>query len=153
MESTGATKSWLILPSGIRLDNPQPFTYEAKDTGVQNFIYVSTNEFSCNDTSFFKTYVEQPFKLFIPNAFSPNGDGLNEVFSYSISGANRMEIFIYNRWGEQVFHSEMLNDFWNGKINNTGENALSGVYIYKIRVVSAADGTSLYKTGQVSLIR
>lgn len=153
LESTGATKSWLILPNGIRLDNPQSFTYEAKDTGVQNFIYVSTNEFSCNDTSFFKTYVEQPFKLFIPNAFSPNGDGLNEVFSYSISGASRMEISIYNRWGEQVFHSEVLNDFWNGKINNRGEKALSGVYIYKIRIVSAADGSSLYKTGQVSLIR
>tara|TARA_R110002050_G_scaffold49818_1_gene115518 strand:- start:4888 stop:7077 length:2190 start_codon:yes stop_codon:yes gene_type:complete len=153
LESSGATKSWLILPNGIRLNNPSSFTYEAKDTGVQNFIYVSTNEFFCNDTSFFKTYVEQPFKLFIPNAFSPNGDGLNEIFAYSISGANRLEIFIYNRWGEQVFHSQKLNDYWNGNINNTGEKALSGVYIYKIRVVSSADGTSLYKTGQVSLIR
>jgi len=153
LESFGATQSWLILPNGSRRENPSSFTYKAQDTGIQTFTYISTNEFSCNDTSLFKAYVEQPFKLFIPNAFSPNDDGLNDLFAYSLSGANSMEISIFNRWGEIVFHSEKINEFWNGKIQNTGQIALSGVYIYKIRVVSSADGTSIYRKGQVSLIR
>lgn len=153
LESQGSTKSWLILPNGRRVDNPISFIYEAQDTGLQSFTLISTNEFSCNDTSFFNAYVEQPFKLFIPNAFSPNGDGLNDLFGYSLSGAQEVNITIFNRWGEVVFQSEKLNDFWNGNIQNTGKPATGGVYVYKIKVVSAADGSSLSRSGQVTLIK
>ena len=153
LESLRSTKSWLILPNGRRIENPVSFTYEAQDTGVQSFTLVSTNEFSCNDTSFFKAYVEQPFKLFMPNAFSPNGDGLNDVFAYSLSGARKVSISIFNRWGEVVFQSNKLNEFWNGKIQNTGRDASGGVYVYKIRVFSAADDSSLSESGQVTLIK
>lgn len=153
IETLGSTKSWLILPNGRRVENPVSFMYEAQDTGIQSFALISTNEFSCNDTSFFKAYVEQPFKLFIPNAFSPNGDGLNDDFAYSLSGAKKVSITIFNRWGEVVFQSEKLNDFWNGSIQNTGKPASGGVYVYKIRVISAVDDSSLSKSGQVTLIK
>jgi gliding motility-associated-like protein len=153
LDNIGATESWLILPTGSRIDDPIPFTYEAKDTGIQTFIYISTNEFSCNDTSVFKTYVEQPFRLYIPNAFSPNSDGTNDVFAYSASGANKLILSIFNRWGEEVFHSNTIGEFWNGQIMNSGEIAPGGVYVYRITIVSRADGTPLSRTGQVSLIR
>jgi gliding motility-associated-like protein len=153
VENFGATESWIILPTGSRIDNPVAFTYEAKDTGVQTFTYISINEFGCNDSSVFKTYVEQPFRLYMPNAFSPNSDGINDVFAYGISGASQIALSIFNRWGEEVFHSNTIGEFWNGQVMNSGKTAPGGVYVYRITIVSREDGTPLSKAGQVSLLR
>lgn len=153
LSANGADKSWLLLPNGRRLENPIDFTYEAKDTGVQEFIYISTNAFGCKDSTIFKAYVEQPFKLFMPNAFSPNGDGLNDVFAYSVSGVSKLELTILNRWGEIMFRSNTIGEFWNGRVNNSEKEASGGVYVYRIIITSREDGSSLLKTGQVSLIR
>jgi hypothetical protein len=60
---------------------------------------------------------------------------------------------IFNRWGEEVFRSNTIGEFWNGQIMNSGKIAPGGVYVYRITIISSADGTPLSKSGQVSLIR
>tara|TARA_B110000459_G_scaffold204082_1_gene264120 strand:- start:1058 stop:3949 length:2892 start_codon:yes stop_codon:yes gene_type:complete len=71
-------------------------------------------------------------KVYIPNAFTPNGNGRNELFK--VMGTNILSINgkIYNRWGELVFEWNDINDGWDGTFRN--EPASSGVYIYKITV-------------------
>ena len=71
-------------------------------------------------------------KVYIPNAFTPNGNGRNELFK--VMGTNIISINgkIYNRWGELVFEWNDINDGWDGTYRN--EPAPSGVYIYKITV-------------------
>jgi gliding motility-associated-like protein len=67
-----------------------------------------------------------PITIFIPNAFTPNGDGLNDEFSAFGQNICDFEMIIYDRWGEEVFHSHDLNEKWNGTYN--GKKAEDGVY-------------------------
>lgn len=66
------------------------------------------------DTSF-SVFVKDDYKLFIPNAFTPNMDGLNEVFDFYAEGFREMEYFrIYSRWGDLVYEFTGMNDSWDG---------------------------------------
>ncbi len=146
--------SELILPNGRKMINPSnDVTFSAKDTGVQRFIHIVYNEFNCSDTTIVETYVQQPFRLYIPNAFTPDGDGLNDVFSYSILGTRNFEIRIVNRWGQLVFQSKDPGFFWNGSMQNEGEVLPGGVYTYIIDVIDKETGNGVAKRGTVSLIR
>ncbi|MEX0966941.1 MAG: PKD domain-containing protein [Bacteroidia bacterium] len=70
--------------------------------------------------------------VWVPTAFSPNGDGYNDTFSATAIGIHSFKMEIYTRWGEQVFSSGDLNQSWDGSIN--GKPAQAGVYLYKLRV-------------------
>jgi len=146
--------SSIILPSGRKIFNPdKELVYIAQDTGIQRFIHVVENEFGCTDTTVFETYVQQPFRLYVPSAFTPNGDQMNDVFSYSILGTNNFQIRIVNRWGQIVFQSEDPSYFWNGRMQNEGELLPGGVYTYVIEVIQKETGSGAVKRGTVSLIR
>ena len=87
--------------------------------------------------------------LYIPNIFTPNGDGANDFFSIKILGFERIELEIYDRWGTAVFSG--AND-WNGKWMNKGENCPAGVYFYVVKAYRA-DGRLFYRTGSLTLTR
>ncbi len=94
--------------------------------------------------------IEQTFKLFFPTAFSPNGDGLNDVFEPIGLFAEEYELIIFNRWGELIFASRDFDRAWDGTINE--RDAPEGVYVYK---VSAKDelGRSFSEKSTVTLTR
>ena len=89
--------------------------------------------------------------IFIPNAFHPGGL-FNEVFFSSNAFVSSIDysLDIYNRWGENIFHTNDPHAGWNGKTN--GKSAPEAIYIYRLRVKNA-DGNDMVKTGSVTLIR
>ncbi len=90
-------------------------------------------------------------ELYIPNAFTPNGDGKNDRFKPS--GTNQPEEFemqIFSRWGEQLFKTNLLAEGWNG--DNRGEKLPAGNYIYTISYKNNSN-VIVYKKGTVTLIR
>jgi gliding motility-associated-like protein len=87
--------------------------------------------------------------LFIPDIFSPNGDGNNDVLYVRGFGLGRIEFVIYNRWGQEVFRSNDQRKGWDGTFN--GQPATSGSYFYSFR--GFAGETVLEKTGEIALIR
>lgn len=91
-----------------------------------------------------------PLKLVIPNIFTPNGDGINDLFFIPSDYVSKFNITIYNRWGDQVFYSFYRNFTWDGK---KGDNLLpDGMYYY---IVSYTDRTHKPKNinGFLTLIR
>ena len=72
--------------------------------------------------------------IFVPNAFTPNGDNMNDVFLPEISGADDYEFIIFNRWGGEVFKTHDANEGWNGQMNNSGERLPQGVYTWVINI-------------------
>ncbi|WP_188316202.1 gliding motility-associated C-terminal domain-containing protein [Chitinophaga agrisoli] len=91
-----------------------------------------------------------PDGIFIPNAFSPNGDGLNDelrVYGYIIKDIHFM---IFNQWGEKVFETNTQNRGWDGQYK--GRMQPSGVYIYVCKL-QLTDGSVVEKKGAVNLIR
>ena len=71
-------------------------------------------------------------QIIIPNVFTPNGDGKNDIFYFTIRGAQCFHCIIYNRWGIQVYQLNNINSGWDGKIQQTGELAADGTYYYLI---------------------
>lgn len=92
-----------------------------------------------------------PANIYIPNAFTPNGDGMNDVWMPSLTGVEQFNIHIFNRWGEVIASGEEVLSGWDGNVN--GVSSPNGVYVYKISGWNA-DRTKFYEyTGSINLIR
>lgn len=91
-----------------------------------------------------------PPTLYVPTAFTPNGDDLNDIFSSFGEFVEEFDMEIYDRWGKLIFHGTDQQKGWDGRIN--GQAASEGVYVFKIRVVGY-DGQVLTRSGSVTLLR
>ncbi|MBX7109745.1 MAG: gliding motility-associated C-terminal domain-containing protein [Chitinophagales bacterium] len=91
-----------------------------------------------------------PNTLGIPNAFTPNGDGLNDVFQVHNLNIATFSCKIFNRWGQMIFYTSDLNEGWNGEFKGVPEE--TGTYVYFI-TATFLDGTSETRRGNVTLIR
>ncbi len=95
--------------------------------------------------------VEKPYALYSPNAFSPDGDGINDFFKVSGQGMIDFVIQIYNRWGQMVYKSTDLSQGWDGTFK--GKNLPTGSYVYKIKTSKYGVEQKLVKSGSIALIR
>jgi gliding motility-associated-like protein len=99
--------------------------------------------------SFHVTVVEQD--VFVPSAFSPNGDGINDIFHVTARKLITLQEFkIMNRWGQQIFETRDISKGWDG--NFKGKMQDPGVYYYMIKVASPTGKTQFLK-GDITLIR
>ena len=90
--------------------------------------------------------------VFIPNAFSPNGDGNNDAFKMPIIyGIEQTEFIVFTRWGNIAFQARNYLDGWDGKIK--GIEAEVGTYFYQIRYTCLQDGKKYIRSGDVILVR
>ena len=95
--------------------------------------------------------VEKPYALYSPNAFSPDGDGINDFFKVSGQGMIDFVIQIYNRWGQMVYKSTDLSQGWDGTFK--GKNLPTGSYVYKIKTSKYGVEQKLVKSGSIALVR
>ncbi len=112
-----------------------------------------TNKGECFDTTYTVIHVELPSKLEIPNVFSPNGDGVNDLFFLRTSNLTSVKATIYDRWGNLVYEVESSsgNIEWDGK-TQYGKEAAAGTYFYII-TASGKDLEPYDTKGTISLFR
>ena len=109
-----------------------------------------TNPLGCRDSAY--TLVEGPVIVYIPNAFTPNNDGINDAFQVVISDVVYYEINIFNRWGEEVFYSNDPDEAWIGNVKGGDYYAQPGLYNYRLRWKgSRTDAEEL--SGTIELMR
>jgi len=132
---------------------PNP-THEFINPGTYNVSLIVQSTQGCTDTIIKEVTFKPFYTFYAPNAFTPNGDGLNDVFIPKGVGFNneKFNLYIYNRWGELVFETADYNLGWDGN-TSSGNPAPQGVYTW-IVLLKTFDGTDLlYRhTGQVSLL-
>lgn len=118
-------------------------------------LYVEGNADGClSDTSITITVLpvfDEDFSIYIPNSFTPNNDGLNDLFAPKGENIEFITFLIYNRWGELIYQSYESFPSWDGFSN--GKLVPSGVYIYFVRYIKADTGALKQKQGSVTLIR
>jgi gliding motility-associated-like protein len=115
-------------------------------------LYV-VNSYGCRDTVQHPVRVLPEFEWWIPNAFSPNEDGVNDGFNVKGISIVDVKLSIFNRWGDQIFFSEGRNNRdWDGSIVGESNKAQDGTYVYQVRVQDVW-GKFHEKVGQVYLIR
>jgi len=83
-------------------------------------------------------FKEQEFNLFIPNAFTPNNDGVNDVFLVQGNAVDttQFEMTIFNKWGQPIFHTEDIQEAWLGDFEGNGYYISDEIYYYLIRTKS-----------------
>jgi len=89
--------------------------------------------------------------VFYPNAFSPNGDGVNDLFLLKGYFLDQFEMKIFDRWGKVVHQSTRVNQGWNGR-NTAGKAMPEGVYVFQVSGIGQ-NGTAFERTGTLSLLR
>jgi gliding motility-associated-like protein len=89
----------------------------------------------------------------IPTGFTPNGDGLNDVFRVvGLKYQDLVDFRVYNRWGQQVFYTNNYKDGWDGTFNGVKQDM--GTYFYTIIVARPGGaGNDIVYKGEVTLIR
>ncbi len=124
--------------------------------GEYKSLFISSN--GCDSTVITRIVKTQPAlcdsitcRMYIPNAFSPNGDGINDNFEIFTPVAKITQMDIYDRWGELVSSLNNISPKWNGK-TKAGKNLHEGVYVYVI-YGSCSNGKKFIKSGDVTLIR
>lgn len=109
------------------------------------------NELGCTDTLTRQLCVENRVEMFVPNVFSPNGDGNNDVFKIESFGLGEARWEIYNRYGEKVFTSSDLNDYWDGTFG--GQILDPEVFVIHIRYTDQATGEPGVHVSSLTLVR
>lgn len=110
-----------------------------------------TDDAGCSASASLIIYIECNEIIEVPSAFSPNGDGKNDLFRLLVKGPVELNSFIvFNRWGQVVFETNDLNAGWNGQFNNTDQAV--GTYVYSITAKNT-DNETIILQGNVTLIR
>lgn len=154
-QEEGATYQW--TPSDI-VQNPTSSSTVATPPQSTTFTVDITDMSGCSTS--IEVPVEvimimcEPPTIFLPNAFSPNGDGTNDIWQIRHPEINRdyiieMDLFVYNRWGQLVFESHSPENGWDGTFK--GELLGPDVFGYYLRIV-CVDGDSFSDKGNVSLL-
>lgn len=148
--STGAIGwSWDFGTAGLVSAEPDPvITFPEPGSFPVRLAIVDT--LGCVDTLVKVIRVAPEFNLYLPTAFSPDGDGLNEVFGVEGTGIVKFHLRIFDRWGKVIFETEDPAQGWDGTID--GKKPVPGVYPYMFRFLGPS-GQTADRYGNVTLVR
>ena len=150
--SNGAAFEWSpsygLSATDIR--NPVALFQEGSE-GIR-YKLIIYNEDGCADSAYINIKIfSTKATIFVPSAFTPNGDARNDVIRPIAVGIKQIEFFrIYNRWGQLVFSTTINGQGWDGRIN--GQLQGNNVYVWEVKAVDY-DGKPFFKKGLVTLIR
>lgn len=123
---------------------PLPACYEV--------ILQITDANNCPDSDTVQVCIQPTYSIYFPNAFTPNNDGVNTTFGGMGEGIKQYNMWIFNRWGEMIFHTDDMARQWDGRRKGEGEICLQDVYIYKAEVVDIFNQEHIY-LGKVTLVK
>ncbi len=142
--------NWYFISNAQYQSNLQNPTFIYTEAGEYPITLVVISDHGCKDTAIKLIIVGEDFGIFVPNAFTPNGDGLNDVFQPKGFGIIKYALRMFNRWGEELFYTEDFFHPWDGVYQ--GRLSQDDIYIWKINVVDVFSKAHEY-TGHVTLIK
>jgi gliding motility-associated-like protein len=147
--STGPNLTYTWSPA-TGLDDP--FTIHPTVSGDRDMQYILTvsNEVGCMDKDTVSIRFMKGPAIYVPTAFTPNGDGLNDVLRFSSVGVEQIRFEIFNRWGQRVFLSTDPANGWDGRVK--GKIPDTAVFVWSAKG-TGFNGLPLVSSGTVTLIR
>ncbi len=152
----GVSYDWTIMDM-YYLNSVEPvFTFPNEVPGDYDVCLLVTNSDGCTDLSCGTVVVSDQFSIFVPNCFTPNTDGRNELFKPSIRGESLIQTYefkIFNRWGDVLFTTNDINDGWYGEVDGGEYFASDAVYSWKIKIMPKDGLEPFEQTGHLTVVR
>ena len=143
---------WLFGDGGTAYDTDPVHAYHVINSENMLVRLTVTNGDGCSDDTTMIVPVVDNFALWVPNSFTPNHDGNNEIFQPVVNDVAYYQLEIYNRTGELFFVTNSTELGWDGTVN--GKPVQTGVYVWRITYAKYADPTYYYvREGELILIR
>ena len=142
--------NWDFQIGSSIIQNP---TFDFENAGTFQVELLVTSIDGCTDLAYNTVLIEDQFLVYVPNAFTPNDNGVNEMFLpvfYGLDPVN-YDFYIFNRWGELIFDAHHPDVGWDGTYN--GVKSPEGVYVYKIIARDQINGEMREFVGHINLIR
>lgn len=149
----GATYDWTFDTVGTStLTNPM-VTFPDYVGGIYNVCLETQSINQCYDSVCHYVVIQDEFLIYVPNAFTPDADGVNDVFIPILQGEDPLsyQLMIFNRWGELIFESNNKLIGWDGTHKNI--KSKEDVYVWKIRAKKKSSGEKVERVGHVTLLR
>jgi gliding motility-associated-like protein len=154
LNATGGKGYLWSPPTGLSATNiPNPVAvYDNESSGGIKYRVLVNNEAGCVDSTFVTVKIFKTIpSVFVPTAFTPNGDGRNDVLRPIAVGMQRLEFFnVYNRLGQIVFNTATNGKGWDGTISGAPQS--SGVFVWMVKAIDYT-GAPYFQKGTVTLIR
>ncbi len=154
-QSTGSPITWTwyfgTLDSAF-VQNPT-YNFPGDAAGCYDVVLIANNAANCPGSDTMQVCIDPDYVIYFPNAFTPDGDGINEGFIGVGEGIKKYEMWIFDRWGNQLYYTDDINKPWNGTVaGKSGQICEEDVYVWKATVVDVFDKKHKF-IGHVSLIR
>lgn len=156
-ESQGATHyQWYFGTFGdlgtTTVVNPS-FYFPSHEAGVYDVMLIATNAFGCSDTAFNRVVIDGALTFYLPTAFTPDGDNLNEVFKPlgTFVSTDGYHFMIFDRWGEKVFETNDFNEGWDGTFR--GRRVKNDTYVWVVRLIELTTGAEKVFKGHVTVLK
>lgn len=147
--SVGAAKCNLFLGDDLK-STYCDYEHHYRKPGRYIVTQIVESQYGCPDTNQFEVAVRPDISIFIPNSFTPNSDGINEIYKPVGEVVFDYNFYIYDRWGKIVYYTTMLKNGWNGMID--GLQAPQDVYVYHIKFRDAIGDEKEFR-GTFTLVR
>lgn len=129
------------------------FEYIYPDTGDFNPVMIFTDGNGCTSMDTTRIRVNPEVRFWLPNAFTPNDDRLNDQWGPVAMGWKEYEIWVFDRWGQEVFHSTDPAERWNGRVRNESNlEPIPGVYAYRI-LARSLNNDDIRQLGSVTIVK
>jgi gliding motility-associated-like protein len=124
-------------------------------TGKYQVQLIVTNQFGCIDTVTGTVIIHGIFTFYIPNTFTPDDDGINDRFMPKGTGIDETDydLWIFDRWGNLIWHTDIWGESWDGKANGGAEIAQIDTYVWKVHVKEKDAGTIHNYIGHVNIVK
>lgn len=127
------------------------FVHTYNNYGEYDVSLIVTNSYGCKDTVTKRIKILPEFRFWVPNAFTPTGDGLNDIFLPIVIGVEDYQLEIFDRWGEKIFFTNNTKQGWNGYYK--GVLCKEDVYVWKISFKNVVSRKYEEHLGHVTLLR
>lgn len=150
-QSIGATNYSLFFGNSDSSSFVPNYIYNSP--GIYTFSFIASNSFNCSDTLDFIITVNRKCDLtkIIPNVFTPNGDGINDVLKFNTCESQKIDCKIFDRWGLLIAEIDKPNGFWDGH-TISGQECNEGTYFYVLKITLPQSEEQVIK-GFVQLFR
>ncbi len=125
--------------------------HEYNDVQNHTILLTTTDDIGCQDIATLNTI--PPIEVYIPNSFTPNGDGINDLFGAKGINVFEFEMWIFDRWGKQVFYTDDIDKKWNGSTNANDYYTSTTWYTYSVRYKGTREEDAVELTGIITMVR